>query len=188
MMLAGRWKSSSSFTGAVFATFRESGSSVAASAKSCFEAFDEVLLKVRTDAEATRVISLDEQGPPPEILTGIEGAKRGVSQRLRKEVKLFVAAAIRKPSGGRDLLWNTPPWYSIFVERADGTLSKLVGRSEWNRAPLDAEDRALHIVPLGQEFRWGYAVPEGECVTRRMSQLVEESREPRTQLRFEIPL
>lgn len=188
MMLAGRWRNSASFTGAVLASFRDWGPGVTSSAKSCFEAFDEILLKVRSDSEATRVISLDERGPPAEILTGLEGARRNVPQRWRKEVDLYVAVVVRKLNGGRDLLWNTPPWCAIFIESANGTLSRLHGQDEWNRSPLQADDRCLHVVPFGREFHWGHVAPEGECLTRRISQLVEESLEPRTQLRFEVPL
>lgn len=144
-----------------------------------FKTFDEALSKMRSDADATRIVPLGlaSLGPAADLNTATEAVFRNLPERHRGGADFYTLAVVRTAEG-RKIVANLPPWASIHVEKSDGEVDRLTRAANWSgwfACPLDVNDAFVHLSLFTEEFS-ARLNPVGEPRFRRLSRAIEEAR------------
>lgn len=155
----------------------------------CFKSFDEALSKLKTDTEATRILS--EDPPLTEIATASEASLRSLPDRYRNSGQLYSLAIVPDVGyKGKSLLWNLPPWAHVTVENTNGELFEVSARPSekgWKRLSLNKADLFVHVSLFRKDFEFRLLSPRAARFMR-LSQLVEESQNPSLVKHWELSL
>jgi len=115
----------------------------------CFDAFDEALLKLKNDSEATRIYSIDSKSPEVTAFnTATEAALRAVPERYRSSTELYTL--VQSTSRSNLVYARLPTWAFLSCETQSGELFSLRldstgAKRSWYEIPLEPEDRFVHI-------------------------------------------
>ena len=116
----------------------------------CFGAFDEYLLRSRTDPDATRVEVPGAQGMSEltAFNTATLSGMRSLPERYRPLSALYTVALVSKSAEERFLWTNAPDWVKLSVETKDGNLDSITTSArdtKWRKIPLQEGDLFLHL-------------------------------------------
>ena len=115
----------------------------------CFDAFDESLVKQKSDSDATKVFSINSKSPEITTLnTATESALRVIPERYRASSHLFTLA--KSITNAALLYAHLPLWAFPIVEDISGNFTLIESNSQqakhkWVELSLQSEDRFLHL-------------------------------------------
>jgi hypothetical protein len=118
-------------------------------AHSCFGAFDESLLRMRSDPDATRiaVAGATTVGPLTSVHTASETALRSLPERQSDGCR-FHSLVVVAEAGGLVAWTDLPAWALLQAESVDGRLENLdrgVVDGSWSKIALKPDDLRLHL-------------------------------------------
>ena len=161
-----------------------------------FDTFDESLMRLRTDPQATRISLPGLDSSLTDLNTATNAALRSVPDRYRYAVQLFSSAVkieTDEPVAESEVatvLWtNLPAWCSHAVETSGGDFFVVkegshLGRprSGWRKLELESSDFRLHVFPSGQTRVPSTLRVNAEPVFVRMGRLLDAHSDPQQAL------
>jgi hypothetical protein len=147
--------------------------------RQALQAFDETLLRLKSDTEATRLYVVDSKEPREitDMNTAAAAALRSLPEKMRASCQIFTTIQSRDLQG----LWsNLPNWTLLRAEAQNGDLHDLrlpEGTPQWQRVPTEADDRWIHLSFFGSAGRLSLR-PEAGPFFARLSALIHSAENP----------
>jgi hypothetical protein len=110
-----------------------------------FANFDEALLRLGRDPDATRIGPFPESSDPLKSLnTAASSALRSLPERIRAQAEFFTAA--QRVASPHSLFIYWPRWMELYLESNEQGIERLeVSKLQWEERALSSSDLRLHV-------------------------------------------
>lgn len=183
MIIAARRRDESYFSGFNICLIRDWVQPVEHLCLEAFNYFDEALMRVKSDEDATRIYVPEER--ENQFLTALNTASsaalRALPERFRNGVELYTVAVESRLDQAPTVWFQIPAWASLFVEDRDGGLDLISSESrpqnrKWAKADSLEKDLFIHLSLLSAFPNCSLSRGQ-EILVFRASSLIQASRE-----------